>query len=105
MSAVSAPLIDSFSRSYREAREKFLASADARNLAVEHRIHPAKTGVDGETLAMDFILAGPPSANALLVLTSGTHGIEGYCGSACQTSFLRDDALLYRLQAHEVADQ
>ena len=33
-------------------------------------------------------------AREALILISGTHGVEGFCGSGCQVNFLRDDALL-----------
>jgi predicted deacylase len=103
MTTVSAPFIACFSRSFREAREKFLAAASGRRLEVSSEINPVGLGDDGETLAMDAVLAGPPSANSLLVITSGTHGIEGFCGSGCQLAFLRDDALLRRIEEHDVA--
>jgi hypothetical protein len=80
-----------FSRSYAEARERFLAAAAARALAVESHELPARRGVDGETLAMDVALAGNRDAPGLLTLWSATHGIEGYCGSGCQTALLHDD--------------
>jgi len=42
----------SFSKTYAEARERFLAAARARRLDVESHVLPGLHGVDGETLAM-----------------------------------------------------
>jgi hypothetical protein len=33
--------------------------------------------------------SGPADADAILVLTSATHGIEGYCGSGAQVGLAR----------------
>ncbi|MBS0520139.1 MAG: M14 family metallopeptidase [Proteobacteria bacterium] len=103
MAAASSSLVDCFSRSYREAREKFLAAASRCNLAVASEINPAGLGVDGEPLATDAVEVGPSSAESVLVLTSGTHGVEGFCGSACQIALLRDDILRRRLDECGVA--
>src|SRR5262249_40294900 len=40
----------------------------------------------------DVAFAGASNAAALLILTSATHGIEGYCGSGCQVALMRDPA-------------
>ena len=58
-------------------------------LAIESLVHPQK-GRDGETLAMDVALAGKPDAANLLVVSSGCHGVEGYCGSGVQVYALHD---------------
>src|SRR4029453_7614122 len=86
-----------FSQSYAEARDRFLAAAAARALAVESHVLEGHAGVDGETLAMDVALAGDPSAPGLLILWSATHGIEGYCGSGCETAYLHDDAFMRKI--------
>jgi hypothetical protein len=82
------PVIDLFSASYAEARSKFLAAAAARGLAVDSRTL-ALEGADGETLATDVVLDGPADASRMLVVISGVHGVEGFCGSAVQTGMLR----------------
>ena len=53
-----------FSKSYAEARQKFLSAAQAAGLAVDSNIHPLK-GRDGEELAMDVVLDGAPDAQRL----------------------------------------
>jgi Protein of unknown function (DUF2817) len=80
-----------FARSYHEARGKFVAAAAAADLDVLSHAHPMR-GRDGELLAMDVALDGAPDAAALLLITSGCHGIEGYCGSGVQVALLHDAA-------------
>ncbi|RQP26370.1 M14 family metallopeptidase [Piscinibacter terrae] len=87
-----------FSQSYQEARTKFLAAAEAASLDVEPHVHPM-LGRDGEALAMDVVLEGPRDAESLLVISSGCHGVEGFCGSAVQTALLGDAA--WRREAAE----
>ncbi len=79
-----------FSDSYAEAREKFLKATEAAGgQIVDSYKHPMK-GPDGGELATDVAWIGPRSASKLLVLVSSTHGIEGYCGSGCQISWLEN---------------
>jgi hypothetical protein len=80
-----------FSRSYAEARAKFIAAARVRHLTVETHALPGWHGVDGEALAMDVALLGAVDAKGLLILTSATHGVEGYCGSGAQIGLLQDE--------------
>src|SRR5262245_65158354 len=83
-----------FAASYADARAKFLAAGEARGLAVTSEVLPELRGVDGEELAMDVARLGSADAEALFVLTSATHGIEGYCGSGAQVGLLHDDAFV-----------
>jgi hypothetical protein len=80
---------DHFAQSYAQARDQFLAAAEAVDLDVESHVHPM-IGRDGETLAMDVALEGARNARSLLVLSSACHGVEGYCGSGVQVALLRD---------------
>ncbi len=80
-----------FSETYAEARARFLAAAATRGLAVTSYEHPLK-GIEGETLAMDVARDGPADAEAMLIVSSACHGIEGYCGSGVQLQLLGDDA-------------
>ena len=91
-----------FAGSYAEARAKFLAAARARDLAVHSEVRPDLRGADGEELAMDVAMLGPPDADAVFVLTSATHGIEGYCGSGAQVGLLHDEAFVRALLAARV---
>ncbi len=78
-----------FSKSYAEARQKFLDAAQAAGLKVQSHHHP-RPGRDGESLAMDVVREGPADAKNLLVVSSACHGVEGYCGSGVQVNALRD---------------
>ena len=83
-----------FAATYAEARDKFLAAARARGLEVARHVHPVARGAQGEELAVDVAALGPPDACDVLLLTSGTHGAEGFCGSGCQAGLLHDDAFV-----------
>lgn len=80
-----------FAQRYVEARGKFLAAAEAAGLDVETHAHPL-LGRDGEMLAMDVVREGARDAAAVLIVSSGCHGVEGYCGSGVQVALLRDAA-------------
>ena len=80
---------DHFSPSYAVARAKFLGAARAAEGELIH-LENASKGADGECLFTDIALLGPRSANSVLVVCSGTHGVEGFCGSGIQTGLLRE---------------
>jgi len=92
-----------FAQDYAEAREGFLAAVTRRGLVAESALHPSRKGARGEELAMDSVLIGPADAPALLIVTSGTHGVEGFCGSGCQRALLRDDEMLVRIDKAKLA--
>ena len=80
-----------FAQSYAEARDKFLAAARARGARTFRHVHPSERGSRGEELSIDLAELGDEHAAGLLLLTSGTHGVEGFCGSGCQVALLCDD--------------
>ncbi len=106
----------SFSRSYAEARAKFRAAARQAGGAISSFHNPAaapagaiceSSGVapsdDDEALSTDAAWIGPREAARLIYVQSGTHGVEGFCGSGIQIGWLhqglhrelpRDTALL-----------
>lgn len=81
--------IQSFSTSYSEARTKFRAAAEAVEADVEGFASPM-FGPDGEPLSTDIAWIGPRDAERVLILISGVHGVEGYCGSGAQIDWLRN---------------
>lgn len=83
-----------FSQSYVEARDKFLAVARARGARIFRHVHPSVQGAQGEELSIDLAQLGNDKAPSLLLVTSGTHGVEGFCGSGCQVALLHDEAFL-----------
>jgi hypothetical protein len=78
-----------FSANYLEARQKFLDASRAAGADLEHIRNP-HTGPQGEPLFTDVALIGPRDANTFLVLSSATHGVEGFTGSAIQTGLLQE---------------
>jgi hypothetical protein len=76
-----------FSASYAEARVRFLAAAQDHGLAVTSYRNPAP-GPEGVELATDVARLGPAKAERVMIVESGTHGIEGYAGSAIQLGLL-----------------
>ncbi|HEY6086725.1 MAG TPA: M14 family metallopeptidase [Burkholderiaceae bacterium] len=82
---------DCFAATYAEARAKFLNAAAVAGLDAESHVHPM-LGRDGEALAMDVVREGTREAASLLLITSGCHGVEGFCGSGVQVALLRDAA-------------
>jgi len=80
---VIAPL----SQSYADARAAFLDAAASAGARLSPFPHPL-AGLDGEELAIDVAELGPPDATEVVMVVSGTHGVEGYLGSALQRQHL-----------------
>ena len=83
-----------FAQTYREARDKFLAAARASGARVIRDVHPSERGAEGEELSIDWAELGEERTPSLLLLSSGTHGVEGFCGSGCQVALLHDETFL-----------
>ena len=79
-----------FAPDYAQARERFRDAAGSAGLSVESWENPLK-GPSGETLATDAVWVGPRTARRVFVMVSGTHGVEGFCGSGCQIDWLREE--------------
>jgi len=77
-----------YAADYATARQQFLAAATLAGATLESLVHPQR-GPDGGELAIDLAWLGPQDAHRVLVLISGTHGVEGYQGSAAQIGFLQ----------------
>jgi hypothetical protein len=82
------PDLSAFSASYVEARGRFIDAARAHGARVYEYRDPKQKGPQGEALCLDVAVAGPENAERVLVVASGTHGIEGFAGSAAQTAWL-----------------
>lgn len=81
---VLVSVLPSFSASYKAAREKFLAALpQARSFVL-----PGFWGPQNEELSVDAGWVGDPQAECVLVMISGTHGPEGFCGSGIQMDWL-----------------
>ena len=77
-----------FSASYAEARDKFRDAARAAGAALDTHHNPA-AAPDGLQLTTETARLGPRQAERLLILMSGTHGVEGFCGSGLQVGLLK----------------
>jgi len=77
-----------FGKDYAAARKLFLRAAKAAGATVKSYPNPLR-GPNREQLATDTVWLGPKAARNVLVLISGTHGVEGFCGSGCQVDWLR----------------
>ena len=76
-----------FRDDYFAARQLFRQACEKAGLQVESHENPA-AGPNGESLTTDCVLIGRTDAPRLIVLVSGTHGVETLCGSACQSGFV-----------------
>ena len=72
---------------YGEARSAILAAGVRAGADATAFVHPSP-GRLGEELAIDVLTMGPDDADSVLVIVSGTHGVEGYAGSALQRWWL-----------------
>lgn len=79
-----------FSDTYTTARDRFLEAAHAAGGDVQHYVNPHAKGPSGETLSMDTAWFGPRDATAVLLNTCGTHGAEGFAGSAAQLDWIKE---------------
>lgn len=75
-------MIDSFSDSFSEARHKFLGASGSIGARLFTYGRDDLAGKDGEYLACDVAVVGNEDSPSAAFVISGTHGSEGYCGSA-----------------------
>jgi hypothetical protein len=80
-----------FSCGYRRARERFLRAANDAG-ASQSTFENAAVGPDGLAVFTDVAVLGDPNAPALMLVNTGTHGVEGFCGSAAAIGWLREEA-------------
>ncbi len=76
-----------YSVNYLDCRRKFLSATKTAGFSVDSFVNPL-LGANGEELATDVALFGPASASKLLVIISGTHGVEAFAGAAYQTGWI-----------------
>jgi hypothetical protein len=81
--------VDYFTRTYSDARTRFLEAAEAAGGSVTSLENPHQ-GPDGERLFTDVAVFGPRDATSILVVSSGTHGVEGFAGSGVQSGLLQE---------------
>ena len=76
-----------FRPDYQSARAAFLVAAQGCGAVLESVSHP-EPGPDGQPIATDVAWIGPRDAERVMVVLSGTHGVEGFCGSGAQLHWL-----------------
>lgn len=78
-----------FANDYTQARAAFLRAASDAGAAIRSFRNDRCAGPDGGELYTDVATVGEAGPDAV-VLVSGTHGIEGFCGSAIQVGLLSE---------------
>lgn len=76
-----------FSRDFAAARTHFREAAAAAGASLDTHSYPV-SGPGGEDLSTDVAWIGPRDAENVFITVSGTHGVEGFCGSAAQIDWL-----------------
>lgn len=79
-----------FPARYSDGRERWLQSLAGQSCQWRLRPYqcPGALGPGGEALVTDSVWLGPENAGRVLVLLSGTHGIEGFVGTGVQIDWL-----------------
>lgn len=94
---------DYFSQNYFEARDKFLSACAENDFKIFSEKHPFAKGPNKRDIYMDCAHCGPINAKNLLLIISGTHGPEGYCGSGFQLGLLRTGIAKEWAKTHKIA--
>lgn len=91
-----------FAPDYAAARARFLQAAREAGAVVSSQPLPLP-GLQGEDLALDLARLGRADADCWLVVSSGCHGVEGFCGSGIQVAALRAGTLQRQAEAAGVS--
>ncbi len=84
-----------FAQSYAEARDKFhAAAAGARRAAVSATCIRASAARKARSCRWTLRCSDGRTPPVCCCSSSGTHGVEGFCGSGCQVALLHDDDVL-----------
>jgi hypothetical protein len=88
------PVAEYFSQDYNSARERFRHAARSAGATLQTFELPGYRDPSIRPLTIDVGCIGAQQPDRALVILSGTHGVEGFCGSGCQVGFFVDH--LYR---------
>jgi hypothetical protein len=77
-----------FSPDYATARARFVQAAARAGARLDTFTNSAVVGPDNGALTTDVAVLGPDKASQALLIISGTHGPEGFAGSAAQIALL-----------------
>jgi hypothetical protein len=80
--------MNSFSKTFAEARTKFIAAAREAGARIYTYGREDLSGKDGEPLKCDVAVLGDATSQKAAIAIAGTHGAEGYCGSAILNRWL-----------------
>lgn len=79
-----------FPASYASGRHQWLALLEDQSCPQRHLAFPcAGSGPADESLITDTVWLGDEDADNVVVVIAGTHGVEGFAGSAVQIDLLR----------------
>ncbi len=78
-----------FPADYRDAGARFGRAAEIAGGHLRTYRNPNR-GPSGEALACDCAWFGSENAGKVLVIMSGTHGVEGFCGTGVQLDWLEE---------------
>jgi len=87
---------------YPTARARFVEAAAGAGATVSSE-PLVEVGPAGEELAVDLAWIGDDDADDVVLIVSGTHGVEGYAGSMCQSRWLAADGAKARPENVAVA--
>lgn len=87
MTATAASRRAGFAPDYAASRIRFLDLCRERGARLRHFQHPHH-GPGGETLTTDVARFGAVDAARVLIVSCGTHGVEGFCGAGVQQALL-----------------
>lgn len=76
---------------YQQLRSQFIAAVEplqSQGLGQLTSIQHTELGPSGEPIFLDWAYFGKENAEQLIIVNSGTHGIEGYVGSRLQLQLL-----------------
>lgn len=82
-----------YSSTFAQARERFEQAVVRNQGRMVRYPYPGAYGPDGGDLSIDAGVFGPPDASRALLVIAGTHGGEGYAGSAAQLTLLASGRL------------
>lgn len=79
-----------FPANYAVARQRLLGLIESASLKqINHDIYPCSGATpEGKPLFTDAVWLGPESASKVLILLAGTHGVEGFVGTAVELDHL-----------------
>ena len=80
-----------FSDNYSQARSRFIEACSRAEAELQQCRLDTEKGITGESLTIDIARFGPRHAKKILFCTSGTHGQEGFTGSAIQLSWVKEE--------------